>query len=79
MGKNQEKNALREDSALREVKKDNWQHGNCAHCATEFKKKTTWQKYCGDSCRAMAYELRTGKKLHIATKPKVNLNKAGVV
>lgn len=48
----------------------NWNMGNCLHCQKDFKKKTTWQKYCTDVCRATAYELRTGKKLRIAAKVK---------
>ena len=51
---------------------DNWKHGNCLHCGKDFLKNTTWQKYCNDLCRAEAYEQRTGKKLHIAIKPKLD-------
>ena len=43
---------------------------NCAHCDIEFERATTWQKYCGDPCRILANELRTGKKLRIAKKQK---------
>lgn len=51
------------------LRTQSWQQGNCVHCKTDFKKKTTWQKFCCENCRIAAYELRTGKR--------VNLKKTG--
>ena len=41
-----------------------WYHGNCEHCKEDFKKKTTWQRFCSKECRDENYFLRTGKKWH---------------
>jgi hypothetical protein len=41
-----------------------WYHGNCEHCKGDFKKKTTWQRFCCPECRDENYFLRTGKKWH---------------
>jgi hypothetical protein len=35
----------------------------CKHCGTHFTKKTTWQKYCSESCRIASFEQRTGRKV----------------
>ena len=51
------------------MRTQNWHQGNCEHCQADFKKKTTWQKFCCENCRIAAYELRTGKR--------VNLKKTG--
>lgn len=41
-----------------------WYQGNCEHCKQDFKKKTTWQRFCCPECRDENYFLRTGKKWH---------------
>lgn len=38
--------------------------GNCKHCGNEFEKRTTWQKYCNESCRVAFWEAKTGKKFN---------------
>lgn len=42
---------------------ENWASGCCEHCQKDFKKKTTWQRFCCKACQTTAYELRTGRKL----------------
>lgn len=39
-----------------------WNEGNCEYCNEQFKKKTTWQRFCCTDHQALAYEQRTGKK-----------------
>jgi hypothetical protein len=42
---------------------NNWKIANCLQCGQEFKRNTTWQKYCCENCRQEAYIKRTGKEL----------------
>jgi hypothetical protein len=35
----------------------------CLHCANEYEKRTTFQKYCTEICRVSAWESNTGRKL----------------
>jgi hypothetical protein len=65
LGRNASLDAMRrenaEPDALRQDKKSLWYQGNCQYCKTDFKKMTSWQKFCCEDCRKAAYELRTGK------------------
>jgi len=42
--------------------------GICGHCNKEYIKRTTWQKYCSELCRASNYEETTGKKMYLKKK-----------
>lgn len=61
VGKNQDLGRNASIDAMRQDKKSYWYQGNCEHCKTDFKKVTSWQKFCCEDCRKAAYELRTGK------------------
>lgn len=39
----------------------------CAHCGTDYQRRTTFQKFCSEGCRVASWENKTGRPL--TTKP----------
>lgn len=39
-------------------------HAACCVCGGDFEKRTTWQKFCSETCRVLAWQQKTGKKFY---------------
>ena len=61
--KNSDKNGLTTVIVTDKVKK-----GFCEFCSAEFDKKVSWKRFCSESCRISAWELKSGKRVNLKKK-----------
>ena len=44
---------------------DNVKKGYCEFCSAEFDKTVSWKRFCCESCRISAWELKSGKRVNL--------------
>ena len=44
---------------------DKVKKGFCEFCSAEFDKTVSWKRFCSESCRISAWELKSGKRVNL--------------